>query len=332
VPLIPQTAEASAAGAVAAPPGARRLRVSALRDYGIVLVFIALFIALAVSSDVFLTKTNLLNILDQWSAVGIMACGATLVLVAGGFDLSVGAIYALSGVIAAKVAISTGVAVGLIAGVAVGLVAGLLNGMLSTSGRVNPFIATLASGIMIRGLAVVISGGFLLSVSDKGFSQLGRGELIGVKWSVWAFLVVVLLTGFLLHRSVLGRYVFAAGGNMEAARLSGVRVNLVRTITYVISGVTASLAGVIVASRVATGQADGGVGIEFDVIAAVVIGGTSILGGAGAIWRSVLGVLLIAMLGNGFNLLGVDATYQDIIFGGIIILAVGLDAWARKSH
>jgi ribose transport system permease protein len=332
VPLIPQTADASAAAAVAAPPAPRRLRAAALRDYGIVLVFVALFIGLAVSSDVFLTRTNLLNILDQWSAVGIMACGATLVLVAGGFDLSVGAIYALSGVIAAKIAMSTGVAVGLIAGVAVGLVAGLLNGMLATVGRVNPFIATLASGIMVRGLAVVISGGFLLSVTDKGFSQLGRGELIGVKWSVWAFLVVVLLTGFLLHRSVLGRYVFAAGGNMEAARLSGVRVNLVRTITYVISGATASLAGVIVASRVATGQADGGVGIEFDVIAAVVIGGTSILGGAGAIWRSVLGVLLIAMLGNGFNLLGVDATYQDIIFGGIIILAVGLDAWARKSH
>jgi ribose transport system permease protein len=330
--LIPQTADASAAAAAAAAPSDRRFRPGALRDYGIVLVFVVLFITLSASSDVFLTKTNLLNIADQWSAVGIMACGATLVLIGGGFDLSIGAIYALSGVVAAKVAMSTGVPAGLIAGVAVGLGVGLLNGMLATTGRVNPFIATLASGIMIRGLALVVSGGFLIAVSDKSFSQLGRGELLGVKWSVWSFLVVVVLTGLLLHRSILGRYIFAAGGNPEAARLSGVRVNLVRTITYVISGATASLAGVIVASRVATGQADGGVGIEFDVIAAVVIGGTSILGGAGAIWRSLLGVLLIAMLGNGFNLLHVDTTYQDIIFGGIIIAAVALDAWARKSR
>jgi ribose transport system permease protein len=194
-------------------------------------------------------------------------------------------------------------------------------------------MATLASSLMIRGLALAVSGGFLVRVADDtGFDVIGRGEFLGAKYSVYLFAGVILVAALLLHRTTYGRYMYAAGGNAEAARLSGVRVNLVKGSTYAISGLCAGIGGMIVASRVNTGQADAGIGIEFDVIAAVVIGGTSILGGAGAIWRTVLGVLMLAMIQNGFNLLNVSAVYQRIIYGAIIIGAVGIDAWSRRSN
>lgn len=307
-------------------------RPAVLRDYGIVFAFIALFITLAFSSDVFVSQQNFMNILDQWSAIGIMAVGSTLVFIAGGFDLSISAVYALAGIIAAKVANAVGVEVGLLLGCLIGLGVGICNGVVVTVGRINPFMATLASSLMIRGLALAVSGGFLVRVADeKGFDVIGRGEFLGAKYSVYMFAGVILVAWLMLHRTTFGRYMYAAGGNAEAARLSGVRVNLVRATTYALSGLTAGIGGMIVSSRVNTGQADAGIGIEFDVIAAVVIGGTSILGGAGAIWRTILGVLMLAMIGNGFNLLNVDAVYRQIIYGAIIIGAVGIDAWSRRS-
>lgn len=323
------THEATAEPLTAAP-SRMRFSIAAARDYGIVLAFVVLFVSLSMASDAFLTTTNLLNILDQWAAVGIIACGSTLVLIAGGFDLSVAAVYALAGVVAAKTAGSLGPELGLLMGVLVGVAAGAANGLIATIGRINPIIATLASGIVIRGLALAISGGMLLTVKDEGFTTLGRDTLLGVKLSIWLLVVVIAATAFLLHKTVYGRYIYAAGGNAEAARLSGVRVDRVRTSMYIVSAVTAALGGLIVASRVATGQADVGVGLEFDVIAAIVIGGTSILGGAGAIWRTVLGVLILALIGNGFNLLNVDINYQRMIYGGLILAAVGMDAWSRK--
>lgn len=315
----------------------RDVRLSALRDYGIVFAFLLLFGVLTFASDVFLTQRNWLNILDQWSPVGIMACGWTLALIAGGFDLSIGAVYALGSVVAAKVAVETGsAALGLIAGCLAGLVMGMGNGTVVTVGRINSFMATLASSFMIRGLALVISGGFLIRVVDDAgrptnFNVIGRSELLGAKYSVWLFAALVVVSAFLLHRTTFGRYIYATGGNAEAARLSGVRVDLVRWTTFAISGLTAGIAGMIIASRVSTGQPDVGVGIEFDVIAAVVVGGSSILGGAGAIWRTVVGVLLLAMIQNGFNLMNVDAVYQRIFFGAIILFAVAVDAWSRRS-
>jgi ribose transport system permease protein len=310
----------------------REFRLEMLRDYGIVLAFVALFVTLSFASDVFLKQQNFMNILDQWSAIGIIAVGSTLVFIAGGFDLSISAVYALSGIIAAKAANSLGVPVGLFLGCLIGLGVGIVNGAIVTVGRINPFMATLASSLMIRGLALAVSGGFLVRVADDtGFDVIGRGEFLGAKYSVYLFAGVILVAALLLHRTTYGRYMYASGGNAEAARLSGVRVNLVRASTYAASGLCAGIGGMIVASRVNTGQADAGVGLEFDAIAAVVIGGTSILGGAGAIWRTVLGVLLLAMIQNGFNLLNVQAVYQRIIYGAIIIGAVGIDAWSRRS-
>ncbi len=308
-----------------------RLRGASLREYGIVFAFLAMFVTLSLASDAFLTSSNLLAMLDQTAPVGIMAVGGTLVFIAGGFDLSVGAIFAIAGVLAAKAVGPFGPELALLLGTLSGIGFGLLNGLLITAGRINAFIATLGTSLVVRGFAIVLTGGYLLSVPDPSFSSFGNGDWLGLKISVWIWIACALAAGFVLSRTTLGRYIFASGGNAEAARLSGVRVPRVRAITFMISGFAASLAGVIVASRVSTGQADAGAGIEFTVIAGIVIGGISIFGGEGAIWRSVLGVLLLTMISNGFNLLNIDAIYSQIFQGGIILAAVAIDSWSRRS-
>ncbi|QIX26949.1 ABC transporter permease [Nocardioides sp. JQ2195] len=313
--------------------GAQRwFRLAPLRDFGIVFTLITLFIALALSSPAFFTQRNLLNIADQSAPLGILACGATLVFIAGGFDLSAGATFGLAGVIAATVALEVDIVSGLLAGVLCGAVVGLVNGMLTTVGRINALIATLASSVIITGIALVISDGTLIRVDDERFTTLGQGQIFGVSYAVVAFALVVILLSLALHRMTWGRYLYAVGGNEEAARLSGLRVNALRTTTYVVGGALAGLAGVIAASRVGTGQANaGGNDLVLDAIAAVVIGGTSILGGAGAIWRTVVGVFVLALIQNGFNLLGVDIVFQRFMFGLILLLAVGIDARARRD-
>jgi ribose transport system permease protein len=309
----------------------RKLGISVVREYGIVASFIAVFLILTFSSNVFLTKTNVLNMLDQTAPTGIMAVGGTLVFIAGGFDLSIGAVFAISGVLAAKAAPSLGPSLSLALGALVGLGFGVLNGLLVTIGRINAFIATLSTQLVIRGLAVAITSGYLIVVTNPGFSHFGQGRALGVTYGPWVWLIFALCAGVMLSRTSLGRFIYASGGNQEAARLSGVRVPLVRAITFAISGFSASLAGVLIASRVSTGQADAGTGIEFTVIAGIVIGGVSIFGGEGAIWRSVLGVLLLTMIGNGFNLLGINPIYSQVFQGGIILLAVAVDSWSRRS-
>lgn len=324
----------SAAQEVGAPVGLGRLtRLSGLRDYGIVFSFVALFIVLSVASNVFFTRENLLNILDQWAATAIIAVGGTLVFIAGGFDLSVGSIFAVAGVVAALTAGHIGAWGAILLGVGMGLGCGVVNGILTTIGRINAFIATLATSIMIAGIALVLTSGNLITVlSPVSFTILGRDDFVTVKYSVWTFLAFALACGFVLSRTTFGRMMYAAGGNAEAARLSGIRVNLVRASTFAISGLAAGIAGVIQTSRVATGQADaGGLQLALDAVAGIVIGGTSILGGAGAVWRTVLGVLMLAMIENGFNLLNITSTYQRIFEGAIILLAVGVDAWSRRS-
>jgi len=314
--------------------GFRRLaRLEGLRDYGIVFSFIALFVTLSIASNVFFTHQNLINILDQWSATTIIAVGGTLVFIAGGFDLSVGSIYAVSGVVAALTAPHVGTAGAIALGFGMGLGCGIVNGILTTVGRINAFIATLATSIMIAGVALVLTHGNLITVlKPTSFTTLGRGKFAAVPYSVWTLLIFSVACGFLLARTTLGRMIYASGGNPEAARLSGVRVGVVRATTFALSGLAAGIAGVIVTSRVATGQADsGGLQIALDAVAGIVLGGTSIMGGAGAVWRTVLGVLMLAMIGNGFNLLNVDSTYQRIFEGAIILLAVGIDAWSRRS-
>jgi ribose transport system permease protein len=274
------------------------------------------------------------NLAFQAAPIGIMACGGTLVFIAGGFDLSVGAISAFAGIIAAKAYSQTGLGLwpSLILGALTGLGFGIGNGVLVNVARVNAFIATLASSIIIRGLAIAVTGGFLVSIENEEFLKLGLGTAWDINYPIFVWIGFALFCGFLLWRTRFGRYVYAAGGNAEAARLSGVRVGLVRGITFAISGLSAGIAGVILVSEVSTAQADANPGIEFDAITAIVLGGTSILGGEGAIWRTVLGAFFLQMINNGFNLLNVTPVYQQVFKGAILLAAVSLDAWARRSR
>jgi ribose transport system permease protein len=302
-----------------------------LRGAGILIPFAALFLVLTVTSDSFATQTNLLNILDQQTATLIIAAAGTLVLVAGGIDLSVGAIYALAGVTAAKLAQQGSPAPAIAAGVAIGLAVGVVNGVVATFFRINALIATLAMSFVISGIASLITHGNLVVLFDHPeFGDIARTHLLGVRSSTWIMLVAVVVIGVVLGRTVAGRYMYAAGGSAEAARLAGVRVNAIRVLAFAISGAAAGLAGVLDASRVLSAQSGSGEALAFTVLAGIVVGGTSILGGEGAVWRTFVGVLFIALVGNGFDLLGLDPLYEQITLGVIMLLAVGIDAWARQ--
>jgi ribose transport system permease protein len=307
--------------------------VDHLRTTGILLPFAALFLTLSVTSSSFLTKVNLLNILDQQAATLVIAAAGTLVLVAGGIDLSVGAVYSLAGVTAAEVAQRTSPVLAIVLGIGVGLAVGLVNGLVVTRLRINALIATLAMSFVVSGLATLVTHGNLVVLFEHPeLGDLARTQIATVKTSIWIAVAMVAVIGVLLARTTAGRYMYAAGGNAEAARLAGVRVDAVRVLTFVVSGGAAGLAGVVDASRVLSAQASSGDTLAFTVLAGIVVGGTSILGGEGAVWRTFLGVLFIALIGNGYDLLGLDPLYEQITLGVILLLAVAVDAWARQRR
>jgi ribose transport system permease protein len=324
--------KAGAAGrppALAIPVGADL--VGTLRRAAIVLPFLLLFIVLSIASGPFLTKVNLLDILDQQASTLIIATAGTLVLVSGCIDLSVGATYALAGVTATELALHTSPFLAIVAGVATGVVVGLVNGVIATTFRINSLIATLAMSFVVSGLAsLVTSGNLIIAYSKPGFSDLARTTFLTVNTSTWTMVIVVILFGVVLSRTTAGRYMYAAGSNADAARLAGVRVQQVRLLAFVLSGAAAALGGVIDSSRVLSAQASNGeTALTFTVLAGIVVGGTSILGGDGAIWRTVVGVLFIALIGNGSDLLGLNPLYDQIALGVILLIAVGTDAWSR---
>jgi ribose transport system permease protein len=298
-----------------------------IRRYAVLILIAALFVGLSVSTDAFLTSTNLLNVANQNAPLAIIAIAATFVIIAGGFDLSVGAIFGVANVIAAWVAVHVDSSVlGLASAPFVGLILGTVNGLLVTLLRIHSFLATLASSLVYRGLATLITGGFLIAVTDPKFSKLGLGKVGEVYYAIFVLIGFALLAGFLLNRTVFGRYVFAVGGNQEAAELSGLRVNWVKVGTFAFSGFAAGVAAAIGVSRISSGQALAGAGLELQAIAAVILGGTSIYGGVGAIWRSLAGVFLLALINNGFNILNVNPFFKDLTTGVIILSAVALSA------
>jgi ribose transport system permease protein len=301
-----------------------------IRDYGIVVAFLSLFVALSFLSGQFATQQNWANILDQWAALGLLAIGETICIIAGVFDLSTGAMVSVTAVVACKVAISASPALGLLVGVLTGLGLGIGNGIVIHLTRINSFIGTLATSIVFAGAAILITGGNIVTVDATSFGSVGQNEAFGIKYTGWTFIIFAILAALLLSRTTFGRYVYAVGGNAEASRLSGIRVDLIRGACFAISGVAAGLGGMLLASRTQSAQADLGTGMELTAISAAVVGGTSILGGDGAVWRGVLGILLLAIIGNGFNLLNVDTTYQQIVYGGLILLAVAADQLLRR--
>ena len=317
----------------------RRSITNFLLDYGIVIAFLVFFFLLAFSTEAFFTIRNQLNILDQAHQIGLIAIAGTIVIIAGGFDLSTGAIFAMSGVVAGLVArdwaanefLGTAAPyLGWIIGILTGTLLGLLNGVLVTFLRINTFVATLSSGLVFRGLALLITRADTVRVSNRTFNELARTNIFGVRTTIYIWLGLALILTFVLLRTQFGRYVFAAGDNPEAARLSGINVNLTRTLTFGISGLAAGIAGVISASKFLRAQSDNGQGLELISIAAVVVGGTSIMGGEGAIWRTLLGVMLLRLIENGFNLIQVENYYRSIFQGLIILFAVALDALRHR--
>jgi ribose transport system permease protein len=302
-----------------------------LLRYGGVVVLVAMVAVTAILDPSFLDSSNLLNLLLQWTPVGLMAIGMTFVIISGGFDLSVGGIYAGAAVLyAGMVNDGSPVPLAVLAVLAAGVGAGAVNGGIITRLDVNPFVATLGTGFMLRGLALVLTGATPIIVLDESFQWIGV-----TKWGAFPVPALILLAalvvfGFVLSRTIYGRSIYAIGGGNEAARLSGLRTHLLRASTYMLSGFMAALAGVIIAARLASGQADIGANIELDVITVVVVGGTALTGGEGAIWRTAVGIGILAVLGNAFDRLQVDTFWQQVIKGGIIVFAIAADSFTKR--
>jgi ribose transport system permease protein len=297
-----------------------------LRTYAVLIIIVLLMGFMTAVSDAFLTPRNLLNILNQSTPLALIAAALTLVIIGGGFDLSTGAIFGVATVTAAWLAVNVDPTVGLISGPLVGLGLGIVNGLIITGFRVHSFLATLATSLVFRGIAILISGGFLIPVRMPEFEWIGRGRIGMVNIAVVVLVIFVAAMMVLLNRTTFGRRVYAIGGNEEAAVLSGVRVNAVKIGTFALTGLAAGLAAVIATSRISMGQPQAGQGMELEAIAAVILGGTSIYGGQGAVWRSVAGVLLLALVGNAFNILNVNPFFKDLTTGLIIVMAVALSA------
>jgi ribose/xylose/arabinose/galactoside ABC-type transport system permease subunit len=294
-------------------------------------VFAAMVIVTSILDSTFLDRTNLLNLLLEWAPVGLMAIGMTFVIIGGGFDLSVGGAYAGAACLyAGMVNWGAPVPVAILAVLAAGIGAGMVNGAIITRLDVNPFVATLGTGFMLRGLALVTTAATPIIVEESSFQWIGAG-----KWGIFPIPAVILVValivfGFILARTIYGRSIYAIGGGNEAARLSGLRTDLLRASTYMLSGFMAALAGVIIASRLSSGQANIGENIELDVITVVVVGGTALSGGEGAIWRTAVGIGILAVLGNAFDRLQVDTFWQIVIKGGIIVFAIAADSFAKR--
>ncbi len=298
---------------------------------GILIPFAITVVALGLTSPSFLRFQNLANILDQQAGIIIVACAGTLVLIAGGIDLSIGAIYGLAGATALITASSVSTPIGIIAGLGVGVAVGLVNGLVVTRLRVNALIGTLAMSFVVSGIAAIVTKGNLVVAFDHPeFKQFAATKLGGVTSAGWMMIGIAIVATILLSRTTFGRYVYATGGNAQAARLGGVRVNGIRVATFALSGAGAALAGVIDSSRVLSAQASGGQFLTFTVLTGIIVGGTSILGGEGSIQRTVFGCLFVALVANGFNLLGLDPFYQQVTLGVILVLAVSVDAWSRR--
>ncbi|MDX1613771.1 MAG: ribose ABC transporter permease [Candidatus Promineifilaceae bacterium] len=291
--------------------------------YGLIFSFLLLCLALTLLSDRFLTATNIVNVLRQSTINGIIAIGMTVVILTAGIDLSVGAVLALSTVITASLLqgeMAAPLAVTL--GLSVGAALGLVNGVISTRANVPPFVATLGMMTIARGLALTFTEGKPITGLPDSFRTIGTGTLGPVPVPVLIAAATFVLGYLLLNRTSLGRYIYAIGNNPVAARYAGISVNAVITFVYVLAGLLSALAGMILVARLDSAQPTAGMAFEFDAIAAVVVGGTSFAGGQGGLGGTLIGVLIIAVLNNGLNLLNVSSFWQPVVSGVVIALAL----------
>jgi putative xylitol transport system permease protein len=305
-----------------------------ISGYGIVLSLVIMVVFLAFASESVLSVVNLMNILRQVSINGIMAMGMTFVILTAGIDLSIGSTLAIAGVVAGRLVIGDHPLppiLATLAGILTGSLFGTVNGALIARLRVPPFVATLGMMSMARGATLLYSGGRPTPELSADFLWLGQGFLLGIPVPVMVFAAVFLFSWIVLRFTVYGRWVYAVGGNPRSAKTSGINVDAVVFSVYVVMGALAGLVGPILASRTTTALPQAGLGYELDAIAAVVIGGTSLTGGVGSVANTLVGTLIIGVMNNGLDLMGVSSYYQQIVKGAIIVLAVLIDHSRRKN-
>lgn len=312
-----------------------------VQRYGILIALIVLCIALSITSDNFLSSRNIINVLRQTSINGILAIGMTFVILTRGIDLSVGSVVALAGVVSASFATTSAsgfipgapyfAAIPLMAGLLTGTFAGALSGVAVARYTVPAFVATLGMLSAARGLTLIYSGGRPIPALTDGYRWIGTGDILGIPVPIVLFALVFAVAHFVLTRTRFGRHVYAVGGNPHAAKVSGLSVSRIRFTVYAISGALAGIAGMVLAARTGSALPQAGIAYELDAIAAVVIGGTSLSGGMGKVSGTVIGALLIGVMNNGLDLLGVESYYQQVIKGGLIVAAVMLDR-SRKAE
>ncbi|MER2001977.1 MAG: ribose ABC transporter permease [Carnobacterium inhibens] len=307
------------------------------KDYlgklGPLLALIVLVILVSIVNPSFIAPTNLLNLLRQVSTNALIAFGMTFVIITGGIDLSVGSTLALSSVLmAGTIAAGMDPLLAMILSLVVGTVFGAVNGLLITKGNMAPFIATLATMTIYRGLTLVYTNGNpITGIGDSFiFKFVGRGYLFGIPFPVVLMIVSFILLYILLHKMTFGRKTFAIGGNEKASFIAGIKNDRIKTGIYTLSGFMASLAGIIITSRLDSAQPTAGTSYEMDAIASVVLGGTSLSGGRGRLVGTLIGALIIGTLNNGMNLLGISSFYQQVVKGIVIIIAVLLDRKNKK--
>ena len=303
-------------------------RLSSIKGMGAVIALIVLVAVLSIYLPQFRSMTNAMLVLRQASIIGFVAFGMTGVILTGGIDLSVGSVLAVTAIIAAML-LANGVPELLMLPIVLmcGLAFGALNGFTVTKLRLQPFVATLVGMSVFRGFALILSGGRAIT-GARGFpvlEALGRGAFLGVPIPVWLMLTIFGLFFFLLNKTALGRRIYAIGSNSTAAHLAGVNINKTKMFVYALSGAMASVSALILVSRLGSAQPVMGIGLELDAIAAVAVGGTSIAGGRGTIYGTLAGVLIITILSNGMNIMGVSSYYQTVVTGLVILLAVVAD-------
>lgn len=305
-------------------------------NFGILVAFVVLYLFLAINpqtSRSFLTRQNMFNVLRQISTNLYLACGMTMIIILGGIDLSVGSIIALSGCVAAACVsrYNLPIPIAIISGILIGAIFGMINGLVVSKTTIPPFIVTLANMNIARGLAYVYTGGSPVRVVTKEWQFIGAGYIGIIPTPVVILVIVLIITGLLMNNTKLGRHIYAVGGNVQAAQFSGISVAKVKFWIFTYSGIMAGLAGIVLASRMYSGQPTAGDGAEMDAIAAVVVGGTSMSGGSGKIGGTIIGALIIGFLNNGLNLMNVNSFWQYVVKGFVILLAVFIDFFRTKG-
>lgn len=303
------------------------------REYGVVIGFILLCVAISFATPAFASQKNILNLLRQSSIIGIIATGMTFVIISGNFDISVGAVAALSGAVTMKlISMDAGIPIALavLAALAVSAVIGLINGIAVAKINIPSLIATMATVSVVKGAMLMFTGGYPITRTVPVLDTIGNGYVMGIPIPVIIFAATVVIAFIVLTKTRFGRYVYSVGGNEEASKLNGINVESYKIKVFIINAVLAALAGIVLVGRMGTASPVAGDGYDMDAIASVVIGGTSVSGGSGSVLKTVIGVLLMSVINNSFNLLGVDMYFQYIFKGLIILFAVGADSFSKK--